>query len=230
MIRLPPGSMTRSACWATRKLPMTLTAITCWNSSSGYSVTGATTPNTPALANAQSSRPNRSTVAATAAATSSERVTSQARQASASPFTPAAARSSSSGSRSAMSTRAPAATNARAVARPMLPAPPVISATFPASRDCGCALKAPPFCGVSGQHMPGGGLGPGARRNEGAGALPGPGASPSVRGGRDGDRSRVVLRADGAHDHDDQPGEDDGGEHGVDGDGGDHFRLLVLSC
>src|SRR3954454_25228104 len=89
----------------------------------------ATTPNAPALANAMSRPPKRSTAVATAPRTASESA------ASASTPAPPTSRATSCtrSSRSQTTTCAPSAANSRAVAAPMLPAPPVISATLPSS-------------------------------------------------------------------------------------------------
>src|SRR5690349_15114097 len=87
-----------------------------------------TTPNAPAFANAMSSPPKRSTAVATAPRTASESA--------ASATTPKPTSSPTASTRSSTSdttTRAPSEANSRAVAAPMLPAPPVISATFPSS-------------------------------------------------------------------------------------------------
>ena len=88
----------------------------------------------PALLNAKSSRPNASTVLASAAFTSAAFVTSH-RAATARPPCPSTRRTVSrlpSSDTSATTTLAPSRANATAAARPMPFAAPVTNATFPA--------------------------------------------------------------------------------------------------
>jgi hypothetical protein len=84
--------------------------------------------------------PKRATVRATAASTLARSVTSQRANSASPPAFPAFARAASAAaspaapSISAITTFAPSSTNRSAVARPMPPPPPVMNATFPASR------------------------------------------------------------------------------------------------
>src|SRR5580704_2239351 len=87
----------------------------------------------PALLTTTSSRPNISTAPATAALTCTGSVTSAIVQVAASPREEAPARSSSA-TRPTRQTLAPSATSARAVAMPMLPSPPVMTAALPCKR------------------------------------------------------------------------------------------------
>jgi hypothetical protein len=114
------------------------------------------TPLIPALLTTTSSRPNAATVAATAAFTCSELVTSATVQVAASPSAAAPA-SSSPAARPARQTLAPSAANARAVAMPMLPSPPVISAALPRSSPLGSMplmLMPPPPARLARQRTP----------------------------------------------------------------------------
>ena len=115
-----------------RNAPRTCTASVWSNASSGYSAMGAIAPLIPALAITTSSRPNRSSAASTAAFTCPESVTSVTAQA-ALPPSSAAPDFSSGSAIPARKTLAPSATNARAVAIPMLPSPPVMMAALPSS-------------------------------------------------------------------------------------------------
>src|SRR6202050_2121987 len=87
----------------------------------------------PALLTTTSSRPNVSTAPATAALTCIGSVTSAIVQVAPSPREEAPARSSSA-TRPTRQTLAPSATSARAVAMPMLPSPPVMTAALPCKR------------------------------------------------------------------------------------------------
>src|SRR4051812_46866735 len=107
MISDPPSRIAASAYLATRNGPTTFTSSTRRNSASGYSTTGATTPNTPALANATSRPPKCPRQTSTAARTASASVTSA---------TTPTAPSTTGSITSATTTEAPSATIARAVA------------------------------------------------------------------------------------------------------------------
>src|SRR6476661_9829469 len=129
-----PSPIAAIACLQTRNEPLTLTAITWSKTSSGYSATDAWLPNTPALAKATFSPPKRSTASRTAPATAAESVTSPTAPTATSAPSSETTRSTPSASMSATTTFAPSAAKALAVAPPMLPPPPVTSATFPSRR------------------------------------------------------------------------------------------------
>ena len=93
---------------------------------------------TPALDTRMSTPPKRSTAAAKAAATASSLVTSPLTARPASPYG-ATASSAPAWSRSNATTHAPAAASESPIARPMPPAPPVTSATWPWSSPGGGA-------------------------------------------------------------------------------------------
>ncbi len=97
-------------------------------------MTGAMTPAMPALLTTTSSRPNSNAAPDTGAFTCAESVTSATVQVAADPSEAAPSRSAS-GTSPVRQTRAPSATNARAVASPMLPSPPVMMAALPRRRS-----------------------------------------------------------------------------------------------
>ncbi len=63
MMMLPPSFISGRPYLQARNAPRTWTAITLSKTSSGYSVTGVTTPDVPALENSTSILPNVFTVA-----------------------------------------------------------------------------------------------------------------------------------------------------------------------
>jgi hypothetical protein len=91
------------------------------------------TPAIPAFETTTSSPPNAEAAPATAALTAAESVTSATAQVTPPPSDEAPA-ASSSAPRPIRQTRAPSATKARAVAIPMLPSPPVMTAALPSSK------------------------------------------------------------------------------------------------
>src|ERR1700761_2421160 len=97
----------------------------------------------PALAITTSSRPNRARAASTAALTWAESVTSVSCQAARAPSAAAPARRPGSDT-PARNTLAPSAARARAVAIPIEPSPPVMSAVLPASRSMRFSCVKPP--------------------------------------------------------------------------------------
>src|SRR3954447_6524230 len=134
MTMLPPSGRCGTPCLMTWKAPRTWTASTRANSSLGYSTTGATAPLMPALLKRTSRRPCRSTPASIARLTASSSVTSAtALEALSEPRSSTALRSLAS-AMPTRCTRAPSATNSRAVASPIPLSPPVISTTLSWSR------------------------------------------------------------------------------------------------
>src|ERR1700722_5904280 len=122
-----------TACLASRKAPRTCTASDSSKESSGYWAIGPVAPLIPALAITTSRWPNRSTAASTASLTCAELVTSVTCQA-AWPPSSAAPALRSGAEMPARKMLAPSAANARAVAIPMEPSPPVMIAVLPISR------------------------------------------------------------------------------------------------
>src|SRR5688500_6256885 len=109
-------------------------------SSEAVSSGGPETPPKPALLKTTSRRPKRSTAVAMAACTCFSSTTLHATAAAESPSSRASA-SPTSAWRSAMTTRAPSATNFRTVAAPIPLAPPVTTATLPSSLPMRASLR-----------------------------------------------------------------------------------------
>jgi hypothetical protein len=133
MAPLPWLRITFSSCFMQAHTPRRLIAVTRSNASADSSAASLTGSWIPALLNAMSSRPNRSTLAASIAATWSSSATSQR---TARTECPASASSSAADVKSdwlmsASTTAAPASANARAVDRPMPELAPVTRATWP---------------------------------------------------------------------------------------------------
>ena len=131
MIRPPLGTcadITRTASRAQTSAPSTLVRQVACHCSSSISPTVAEGPNTPALLNSTSIRPNAATAAANNAATDAAFVTSVGTTTAFGRFPPDSA--SDSGRRPANTTRCPASSRARAAARPMPPPAPVITTTL----------------------------------------------------------------------------------------------------
>ena len=120
---LPRAAIGRPASCVQRKTPVRLTASTCCQVSSASSSSGPTAA-VPAWATQTSMCPAPATQASTAARTSARRLTSPTTVIAREP-SPAAARASSSPSRSNITTVAPSAWNRCAMARPMPRAAPV---------------------------------------------------------------------------------------------------------
>src|SRR3954451_22107887 len=134
MMMLPPSGRCGTPCLMTWKAPRTWTASTRANWSLGCSTTGATAPLMPALLKSTSRRPCRSTPASIARLTASSSVTSATALAALSAPSSSTALPSLASSMPTRCTRAPAATNSRAVASPIPLSPPVISTTLSSSR------------------------------------------------------------------------------------------------
>jgi len=133
---LLPWGITGTTWRDARNGPVRLVAIVRSQSSSDVSVTdpGA---RTPAQVNRTSTRPWVATTASVSSRTLASEVASTGWVVSRSPANSArsrATRSSAASDRSAIATLAPSPRNRRAVARPMAPAPPVMSATRPSRR------------------------------------------------------------------------------------------------
>src|SRR5215207_9211194 len=149
----PESCMSGISCFMHRKTPVRLMSMIRCHSSVVRSAVGVWDCSTPALLNATSSRPKASTVRASAAWTSSSRVTSQVSASARPPFcsmSRAVSRTSSSGM-PATATAAPSAAKARAVVRPMpLPAP-VTKATLSVKRRPSVSVMGVPPCRGRGQ-------------------------------------------------------------------------------
>ena len=123
----PAGSIALISCFMHRKIDRRLTAIIRSKSSSGRSARFTVSNSMAAAFTAKFSPPKVSTAARTIAATSSDFETSVRTKIASPPCsrTSDAVSSPPSTWKSATTTRAPAALKARAIERPMPPAPPV---------------------------------------------------------------------------------------------------------
>src|SRR2546428_4973704 len=130
----PARRMAGMAALLPRNTPVALTSITRCHSSSGVSSTRRAAL-MPALLTSTLSLPKRRSVSATASCQSASRVTSSRTNAALPPLaaTSASTARPSASSTSPMTTCAPSRANIFASAAPMPRAPPLISATFPAS-------------------------------------------------------------------------------------------------
>jgi hypothetical protein len=136
MIRPPPRSrMGPTTALAARKLPITLTSSTLRQSSASRSSNGPRVrpAKMPALLTRISTPPNECPVALTASASSGSEVTSATTPSASPPSFSTSATVAPGSDRSATTTLAPAAASPTQIARPMPMAPPVTSATEPAS-------------------------------------------------------------------------------------------------
>ena len=133
MLPLPCAFMTGAACFMPRKTPRRSTAIVRSYSSIGVDSIGPTAPPKPALLNMQSRRPNSWSARSTAPFTSASSATSVCWYTAAPPSVSASV-SPFASCTSAITTRAPSATNRRTVPSPMPLAPPVMIATLSSSR------------------------------------------------------------------------------------------------
>src|SRR5439155_1332899 len=135
MLMMRPGrfcsTIHRLAARVRRKVPRRLTATTRSHTRGSRAHTRPIAP-APAELRRMSSRPNRASVSATARSQSPSSLTSPATVASASRPSAPAVSSSRSALWSKRPTRAPAAIQAAAAARPIPDAPPLTSATLPA--------------------------------------------------------------------------------------------------
>src|SRR5215208_6621521 len=122
--------MTRPACWLIRKTPRRFTEMVRSHASRARSSAGPRTT-TPALLTKMSIDWNLDVTALMASATVSASVTSHAMAAAA--FPSETARCAASSARSNITTVAPLLAYASAIAAPMPDAPPVTTATLPAS-------------------------------------------------------------------------------------------------
>ena len=158
MMMLPPSFMSGSPYLQARNDPRTLMAMTWSKTSSGYSVTGASTPEMPAWLKMTSIWPKRLTVSPRYICTSLVRDTSADMAATRSAMGPSAgskgvrtrteARASSRlcRLRPTSMTFAPSCSRSAALANPMLPAPPVTTQVLPVMMPtCGASLWEPFF-------------------------------------------------------------------------------------
>src|SRR5438132_7421769 len=160
LITVPAPDFTRCGrqAWVQTKAASRMLEITRRQSSSVICSKGASM-RTAALLTSASMRPKRATVSSTIAATARGSVTSAICTAALPPACSIIATVSSACARELLAftmTAAPPAASERAIARPMLRAPPVTSATFPASSSLGFIPTLDMVLLVADRRQPGG--------------------------------------------------------------------------
>jgi hypothetical protein len=146
LITLPPVSRMpqRHALWAQISGPTTLTPTVFIARGTSMSIMGPKYGFVAALLTRMPTDPKRCTVASTHARAASASPAFASNHATRSPPISSATLASDAPRREQIMTRAPCATNASAIARPMPRDAPVTTATLPASCGCAVSIDAPP--------------------------------------------------------------------------------------